>query len=187
MAAIVPVTRGAMIATRVCARPATCRSGAAGLKAALTLARRGFVVAAAEKSGDFSGRVLWETWLRGLRQWFRVADYRPGPLRQMANVSVYPHSEMTVDDVLAFGADHAVIAAGAGWTTNLFSSSELPTEVSKGKRIYTPDDLAAGTVTEGPVAVLDFDNHYLGSASAEELAQRDLQTTFFTTAGAAKA
>jgi dimethylamine/trimethylamine dehydrogenase len=84
---------------------------------------------------------------------------------------------MSADDVLAFGADHAVIATRADWTTNLVFSTKLPTEVTRGKRIYTPHDLAAGMVIEGPVAVFDFDNRYLGSASAEELAQRDLQTT----------
>jgi dimethylamine/trimethylamine dehydrogenase len=85
-------------------------------------------------------------WLPGLRQWFCVADYRLGQLRQVANVSLCAHSEMSADDVLAFGADHAVIATRADWTTNLVFSTKLPTEVTRGKRIYTPHDLAAGMV-----------------------------------------
>jgi len=34
----------------------------------------------------------------------------------------------------------------------------LPSGQATGPRIYTPDDLAAGVVPEGPVAVFDFDN-----------------------------
>ena len=52
-------------------------------------------------------------------------------------------------------------------------------------RVLTPDDLAAGVVPEGPVAVFDFDNYYLGSAIAESLAP--LGVTYITTAGAAAA
>jgi dimethylamine/trimethylamine dehydrogenase len=162
-------------------------SGPAGLEAALTLARRGYDVAVAEKSADFGGRLLWETKLPGLRQWFRVADYRLGRLRQMANVSLHAQSELTADDVLAFGADHVVVATGARWTTNLCGANELPIEALDGPRVYTPDDIAARAVIEGPVAVFDFDNYYLGSAIAEELAGRGLQTTYITTAGAAQA
>jgi dimethylamine/trimethylamine dehydrogenase len=40
---------------------------------------------------------------------------------------------------------------------------------------------------EGPVAVFDFDNYYLGSAIAESLASRGAEVTYITTAGAASA
>ena len=64
--------------------------GPAGLEAALTLARRGFDVALAEKNRDFGGRLLWETRLPGLREWFRVADYRLGPASQAAQCRDVP-------------------------------------------------------------------------------------------------
>ncbi len=44
-----------------------------------------------------------------------------------------------------------------------------------------------GTIPEGPVAVFDFDNYYLGTAVAERLSEMGLATTYVTTAGAAGA
>ncbi|MGL4237257.1 oxidoreductase [Tabrizicola sp.] len=160
--------------------------GPAGLEAALTAARRGFSVALAE-AGEFGGRLRWETTLPGLRPWFRVVDYRLGQLRKMANVALYPGSAMTAEDVESFGADHVVVATGARWTTALCGANEIPVGLLSAPRVYTPDDLAGGAVPEGPVAVFDFDNYYIGSAVAEELAARGLAVTYITTAGAAAA
>ena len=159
--------------------------GPSGLEAALTLARRGFDVALADRRRDFGGRLLWETSLPGLTPWFRVAEYRLGQLRKMPNVALYPESDLSADDVLAFGADHVVVATGARWTDTLCQPSELPGGRATGPRVYTPDDLARGVVPEGPVAVFDFDNYYLGTAVAEGLAAKGLAVTHITTAGAA--
>ncbi|WP_395539473.1 FAD-dependent oxidoreductase [Neotabrizicola sp. sgz301269] len=161
--------------------------GPAGLEAALTAARRGFRVALAEKADTFGGRLRFETALPGLRQWGRVADYRLGQLRKMANVSLYAGSDLSVDDVVEFGADHVVVATGAQWTKALLGASELPEGAADGPRVYTPDDLAAGAQPEGPVTVFDFDNYYLGSAIAEDLAAKGLPVTYVTSAGAASA
>ena len=161
--------------------------GPAGLEAALTLARRGMTVALAERGRAFGGRLVWESRLPGLREWFRVVDYRLGRLRQMANVTLYPESEMSAADVLDFGAAHVVVATGARWTRNLCGANEIPLGELAGPRVYTPDDIAAGVLIEGPVAVYDFDNYYMGSAVAEDLARRGLEVTYVTTAGAAQA
>jgi dimethylamine/trimethylamine dehydrogenase len=161
--------------------------GPAGLEAALTLGRRGYDVALADRARDFGGRLRWETTLPGLGQWNRVVDYRLGQLRKMANVSLYPESALTAEDVREFGADHVVIATGARWTTALCGANELPQGTLTAPGVYTPDDLAAGVVPEGPVAVFDFDNYYLGSAIAEMLAGKWLDVTYVTTAGAAAA
>lgn len=162
-------------------------AGPAGLEAALTLARRGFQVTVAEKGREFGGRLLWETQLPGLRAWFRVAEYRLGQLRKLPNVSLHAESEMGAEDVLAFGADHLVVATGARWAKNLCSANELPGEVLTGPQVFTPEDVTAGVPIAGPVAVFDFDNYYMGSAIAEALAARGLATTYITTAGAAQA
>ena len=162
-------------------------SGPAGLEAALTLARRGFQVSVADKAREFGGRLVWESRLPGLREWFRVVDYRLGRLRQMANVALFAQSEMTAGDVLEFGADHVVVATGARWTANLFSPNEIPVPGIAAPRIYTPEDIAAGVAIEGPVAVFDFDNYYVGSAIAEALAARGLAVSYVTTAGTAAA
>ncbi len=161
--------------------------GPAGLESALTLARRGFDVAIAEKRHDFGGRLIYESTLPGLRQWVRVADYRLGQLRKLPNVSLFSQSDMGPAEIADFGADQVIIATGARWTTNLCGANELPMPGSDAPRIYTPDDLAAGVVPEGPVAVFDFDNYYLGTAVAESLAALGLPVTYITTAGAAGA
>ena len=161
--------------------------GPAGLEAALTLARRGYAVSLADKRRSFGGRLLYETRLPGLAEWGRVADYRLGQLRQMANVVLFPESALTAEDVLEFGAEHVVVASGARWTAALVGPNELPGAVLAGSAVYTPDDLAAGVVPEGPVAVFDFDNYYMGTAVAESLAALGLAVTYITTAGAASA
>ncbi|MCB2135506.1 MAG: FAD-dependent oxidoreductase [Rhodobacteraceae bacterium] len=161
--------------------------GPAGLEAALTLARRGMTVSLAEAKRDFGGRLLFEAGLPGLAAWNRVADYRLGQLRKMPNVSLFAESELTAHDVHEFGADHVVVATGAHWMTNLCGANELPTAAADGPRVFTPDDLAAGVAIEGPVAVFDFDNYYMGTAVAEALAIAGHDVTYITTAGAAGA
>jgi dimethylamine/trimethylamine dehydrogenase len=161
--------------------------GPAGLEAALTLGRRGFDVALADRARDFGGRLRFETGLPGMQAWNRVAEYRLGQLRQMANVSLYPGSDLAAQDVLDFGADHVVVATGARWLPLLCGANELPAQEAKGPKIYTPDDLVAGILPEGPVAVFDFDNYYLGTAIAEGLSAQGLEVTYITTAGAASA
>jgi dimethylamine/trimethylamine dehydrogenase len=161
--------------------------GPSGLEAALTLARRGYAVTLAERAKDFGGRLIWETSLPGMRSWGRVVDYRLGQLRKMPNVSLFSDSALSVDDVQGFEADHVVVATGARWLTALCGANELPARQITGPRIYTPDDLAAGVEVEGPVAVFDFDNYYLGTAVAEGLAASGKDVTYITTAGAAGA
>ncbi len=161
--------------------------GPAGLEAALTLARRGFEVSLADKHREFGGRLLWETSLPGLKTWNRVAEYRLGQLKQMASVSLYPESEMTAEDVLGFGAEHVVVATGARWLKVLCGANEIPAGQIDHPGVYTPDDLARGVVPEGPIAVFDFDNYYLGSAVAEDLSAKGRDVTYITTAGAAAA
>ncbi len=159
--------------------------GPAGLEAALTLGRRGYDVALADRARSFGGRLRWETTLPGLNAWHRVVDYRLGQLRKMANVTLYPESDLAAQDVLDFNAANVVIATGARWLPHLCGANELPYGPLTAPRVYTPDDLAAGVVPEGPVAVFDYDNYYLGSAIAEQLAP--LGVTYITTAGAAAA
>jgi dimethylamine/trimethylamine dehydrogenase len=162
-------------------------AGPAGLEAALILARRGHQVALADRAREFGGRLRWESRLPGLGQWHRVVDYRMGQLRKLPNVSLYPESELSAADVREFGADHVVIATGARWLPHLCGANELPAGPLVAPRVYTPDDLAAGVVPEGPVAVFDYDSYYLGSAVAEQLAGQGLAVTYITTAGAAAA
>jgi len=161
--------------------------GPAGLEAAVRLGQRGFEVSLADKSDQFGGRLVWETKLPGLRTWNRVAEYRLGQLRKMANVTLFPASNLSAQDVADFGADHIVVATGARWLKRLCGSNELPASEINEPGVYTPDDLALGARPTGPVVVFDFDNYYLGSAIAESLAEQGLAVHYVTTAGAASA
>ena len=161
--------------------------GPAGLEAALVLARRGMQVSVAEAGRDFGGRLLWESSLPGLRQWFRVIDYRLGQLQAMENVRLFPESPMTAQDALDFGADHIVVATGADWDRALCGPNEIPEGRVDGPGVYTPTDLERGAMPQGPVIVHDFDNYYMGSALSEMLADRGLPVTHVTTAGTAAA
>jgi dimethylamine/trimethylamine dehydrogenase len=53
--------------------------------------------------------------------------------------------------------------------------------------VYTPDDIAAGVVPEGPVLVFDHDNYYMGGVLAEYLAARGCAVHYATPAGTASA
>jgi len=161
--------------------------GPAGLECAVTLARRGYAVTLADSGKDFGGRLRFETRLPGLATWGRVIDWRLGQLRGRSNVNLYPGSELNVDDILGLEHSHVVIATGARWTRMLFSTLEFPVGQLHGPGIYTPDDLAAGVLPQGPVVVFDFDNYYMGGAVAEQLANSGAQTTYVTTAGNASA
>jgi dimethylamine/trimethylamine dehydrogenase len=159
--------------------------GPAGLETALVLGRRGFQVTVAEKQREFGGRLRFEAGLPGMREWFRVVDYRLGQLRKMNNVALYAESAMGVEEAMGFGADHVVVATGARWTRALCLPNELPGADLPGA--LTPDDLAAGVEVEGPVVVFDYDNYSMGTGVAEWLAARGHPVTYVTTAGHAGA
>ncbi|MFT5137720.1 MAG: dimethylamine/trimethylamine dehydrogenase [Arenicella sp.] len=161
--------------------------GPAGLEAALTAAKRGYHVTLADKADYWGGRLEFETKLPGLNSWGRVRDYRVHALKQMANVDLYLGSELSYQDILGLEHQRVAIATGGIWSKALYSSLEIPLGSLDGPGVYTPDDIAAGAVLEGPVLVYDFDNYYLGGVLAEALADRGLEVSYATPAGHASA
>ena len=116
-----------------------------------------------------------------------MVDWRLGQLRERPNVNLYPGSALAAEDILGLEHRHVVVATGARWTRMLFSTLEFPVGELAGPTVYTPDDIAAGIVPEGPVVVFDFDNYYLAGAIAEQLAGQSGGVTYVTTAGNASA
>ena len=161
--------------------------GPAGLECALTLARRGYTVSLAEAAGSFGGRLRFETQLPGLSTWGRVLDWRLGQLQRLTNATLYAGNELTVDDILGLEHARVVIATGARWTRSLYSPLELPVGELNAPAVYTPDDLAGGAVLAEPIVVFDFDNYYMGSLIAEQLARKVGRVTYVTPAGHAAA
>ncbi|HEY2659872.1 MAG TPA: FAD-dependent oxidoreductase [Caulobacteraceae bacterium] len=163
-------------------------AGPAGLDCALTLARRGYEVAVADRGKRAGGRVLAEAELPGLNPWRRVLDYRLGGLSKADNAQIYLDSDMGADEVLGFGAERVVIATGAEWVAAGYDARmEVPGAMLEGPGVYTPEDVFAGRAIPGQITVFDYDNYYMGGCIAERLAAQGAQVTYVTPAGFASA
>ncbi|MCE2516875.1 MAG: NAD(P)-binding protein [Alphaproteobacteria bacterium] len=161
--------------------------GPAGLEAAQTLAKAGQNVKLAEAGGDWGGRVTREARLPGLSAWGRVRDWRLQHLTTAANVEMYLHSPMTAEDILAFGADHVVLATGARWRDDgVGKTHRVPLGFLRKGPLMTPDDVMAGALREdagsGPIVIYDDDQFYLGSVLAEAAAATGREVIFITPA-----
>jgi len=157
-------------------------AGPAGLEAARALGQRGFEVSLAEASKELGGRVSREARMPGLAEWARVRDWRVGQINKMANVATYLDSRLDAAHVLAFGADHVVIATGARWRRDGFGRSHglgIP-DFQENEKVFTPDDLMDGRVPEGEVVVVDDDGGYHATVLAELLARAGRRVHFVT-------
>ena len=158
-------------------------AGPAGLEAALSCARRGYEVHLAEARPLLGGRVSLEAALPGLAEWARVRDWRAGQLARLANVTIYRDNLLTAADIEAFDAGHVVIATGARWRRDGVGRAHgaaLPGFDSPGT--YTPDDIMAGRLPDGPVVIFDDDHYYLGGVCAERCRAAGLPVTLVTPA-----
>ncbi|MCP4183748.1 MAG: NADH:flavin oxidoreductase [Hyphomicrobiales bacterium] len=157
-------------------------AGPAGLEAARALGQRGYSVALAESKRQLGGRVTIEAALPGLNEWTRVRDYRLQQIEKMPNVEIYRESELSADDVLAFGADHVAIATGAHWRVDGFGRNSMKPLASLGprERLFTPDDIMAGQLPEGRVLLFDDDHYYIGGCVAEWLATNGVEVVMVT-------
>src|SRR5205807_1622622 len=114
-------------------------------------------------------------------------EWRRAQLERLPNVSIYRGNRLTAEEILELGNTHVVIATGARWARLLYSALEIPAGRLEGPGIFTPDDVAEGARIEGPVAVYDFDNYYMGSVLAEHLARSGQRVAYVTPAGHASA
>ena len=162
-------------------------AGPAGLECASALGRRGFAVTLAEAGKELGGRVTIESKLPGLATWARVRDYRGHLIQSMVNVAVYRDSPLTARDVIEFGSDHAVIATGAKWTTDILGSNGYPCPGFESEAVFTPDDVLAGATLDGAVVIYDFDHYYMGGCLAELLRGRGHEVTLVSNANAVSA
>ena len=135
-------------------------AGPAGLEAALSLGRRGLEVALAEGGAQLGGRLLRESTLPGLSTWIRVRDWRSHMIGKFPNVSVYPASQMTADDIVDFGADHVVLATGSAWRRDGIGVVHM--DAGSFPHALTPDDVFAGSPITGPVVIYDDEHYFMG-------------------------
>ncbi|TNF64902.1 MAG: NADH:flavin oxidoreductase [Rhodobacteraceae bacterium] len=156
-------------------------AGPAGMEAARALGARGYRVMLAEATRTLGGRVPREAALPGMREYIRVRDYREQQLAGMDNVEVFRESRLTVEDVLAVGADHVAIATGARWRADVHDGERyvsVATGEQAAARILTPDDIMDGRLPDGPVVVFDGDGYYMGGVIAERLRAEGLEVTY---------
>jgi dimethylamine/trimethylamine dehydrogenase len=157
-------------------------AGPAGLEAARAFGQRGYAVTLAEAGTELGGRVTSESALPGLSAWARVRDWRVGRLQEMANVEIYRDSRLDADQVREFGFSQVIVATGATWRKDgVGVTNPVPLPIAPEARVYTPEDIYAGTPIAGPVVVFDDDNFYLGGVIAEKLRSGGLDVTLVTT------
>ncbi|WP_054309230.1 NAD(P)-binding protein [Mesorhizobium sp. 1M-11] len=156
-------------------------AGPAGLEAARALGARGYQVVLAEAGKELGGRVARECRLPGLSAWGRVRDYRQYQLSQMSNVDVYFDSQLSADDILAFGFQNVAIATGAAWRHDGVARAHVvPMPMDAAMPVYTPDDLMDGKVPCGNVVLFDDDHYYMGGVLAELMARQGARVTLVT-------
>lgn len=175
-------------------------AGPAGLEAARALGQRGYSVILTDARRKAGGRVLLESALPGLIEWRRVIDYRITQISKMKNVTFYPSSEMTAQDVLDSGVCNVILATGSTWRRDGIGRARYVPIA--GNNIFTPDDLMKANLESGSllpffqqhtpsghlaaglqkIIIYDDDHYYMGSVLAELLTENGCNVTLMTPA-----
>ncbi len=156
--------------------------GPAGLEATRALGHRGYQVLLAEAEHTLGGRVSRESELPGLGEWARVRNYRVHQIQQMPNVDVYFDNRMDAEHVLAIEAEHIVFATGARWLADgrgLYNKRPLE-DFGPAEQVFTPDDIMAGRLPQGPTLIYDDDHYYMANVIAELLRDKGVPVTLVT-------
>jgi len=156
-------------------------SGPAGLECAMSLGKRGYKVALAERDRHLGGRLNREPKLPGLASWARVKDYRLGQIERLGNVEVFPETYLDRDQVYELGYAHVICATGATWRRDgVGHNVHFPVPGCEGVNVLTPDDVMAGAPVVGPVLIYDDDQYYMAGVLAEKLRTAGLDVTLAT-------
>ena len=170
-------------------------AGPAGLECARALGQRRYDVSLLDGRKELGGRVLRESALPGLNEWRRVVDWRLTQIGKMKNVSVYPSSPMTAEEILESGAQNIILATGATWRRDgVGRTLWKPIPGHDLENVFTPEDLMDNLDSGGlppkiqnrapgfQVVIYDDDHYYMGSILAELLATNGCQVSLVTPA-----
>ena len=159
--------------------------GPAGLECARALGQRGYAVTLAEAAEALGGRILNESRLPGMASYQRVVEHRLAAFDKLPNVETYLASELSAEQVIAFEAQHIVLATGATWRRDGMGRTHrtgVPI-AETAPAIFTPDDIMAGRKpADGPVLVYDDDHYILAGLIAEKLAHDGHSVSLMTPA-----
>jgi dimethylamine/trimethylamine dehydrogenase len=157
--------------------------GPAGLECARALGQRGYEVSLLDARKELGGRVLRESALPGFNEWRRVIDWRLTQIGTMKNVSVYPSSPITAQDILESGAQNIILATGAiSKRDGIGRTLWKPIPGFDSKNIFNPDDLLENKLPTGNVIIYDDDHYYMGGVLAELLATKGCNVSLVTPA-----
>jgi dimethylamine/trimethylamine dehydrogenase len=176
-------------------------AGPAGLECARALGQRGYGVSLLDARKEAGGRVLRESALPGLNEWRRVMDWRITQIGKMKNVSVYPSSSMTTEEILESGTKNIILATGATWRRDGVGRTLWnPIPGYDLENVFSPDDIMgnldsgglppkfqkhtlSGTRASGVhIVIYDDDHYYMGGVLAELLADNRCNVTLVTPA-----
>ena len=111
----------------------------------------------------------------------RVRDWRVGQLHKLANVDIYPGSELSGDDIRGFGFDHVAIATGSVWRRDgVGRSHRRPIDGAGTAGVLSPDDVMAGVHLDDPVVIFDDDHYFMASVLAEVAVSQGRRTICVT-------
>ncbi|HAV78549.1 MAG TPA: NADH:flavin oxidoreductase [Anaerolineae bacterium] len=163
-------------------------AGPAGLECARAVGQRGYEVSLLDAHKEAGGRVLRESALPGLNEWRRVMDWRLTQIGKMENVSIYPSSPMTADDILESGTQNIILATGATWRRDGVGRTLWKPIVGHDlENVFSPDDLMdsnsiIGKLGAGNWVIYDDDHYYMGGVMAELLATNGCNVSLVTSA-----
>ena len=120
--------------------------------------------------------------LPGLAAWGRVRDWRLLQINKLPNVELYLESEMILETMAEFGADHIVVATGSTWRRDGVARHHTkPIPIDGAAEVLTPDDILNGKRPNGKnVVIYDDDHYYMGGVIAELLRGESYNVTLVT-------
>lgn len=148
-------------------------AGAAGMECARVLGERGMRrVHLVDARGEMGGYAAIVASLPGLGDWRRVVDYRKIQIDKLRNVEFIPRTRLSADDVLQYGAEIVVVAAGAYWAPDgLNHVTRSPIPGASLEHVLRPEDmLVRGAEAGATVLVYDCEGHVMGAGMAELIA-----------------
>jgi dimethylamine/trimethylamine dehydrogenase len=132
--------------------------------------------------------VIRESALPGLNEWRRVVDWRLTQIRKMKNVSIYPSSPMTAEEILETGTQNIILATGATWRRDgVGRTLWKPIPGCALQNVFSPDDLmdggsVIGNLVHGNWVIYDDDHYYMGGVLAELLVLQGCKVSLVTPA-----
>ena len=101
----------------------------------------------------------------------------------MANVALFPHSDLDAEQICEFDFPTVVLATGSHWRRDGIGRQHWQAVPGWEQTfVVTPDEVMAGATLRGPVLIYDDDHYYLGGIVAEQLHRDGLAVTLVTPA-----